>query len=202
MSDQRFEQRPADGASAHGGAVITKVSPSSVGETVARLSAVVAARGMKVFAVIDHSGEAVAVGLDLRDTKVVLFGSPRAGTPVMVAETACGTGPAAQGADLVRRSPDEGQLHSAVRVGCPLRTRRRVGREARRHRRADRRRHRRLADTEDAASCRLPFDPADAAVAQGADPATGDSGRGGGDPDPRLLIGSPTCTWSGLEGAG
>jgi uncharacterized protein (DUF302 family) len=40
---------------------------------------------MKVFAVVDHSGEAAANGLQLRDTKVVLFGSPKAGTPVMVA---------------------------------------------------------------------------------------------------------------------
>jgi uncharacterized protein (DUF302 family) len=41
---------------------------------------------MKVFTVIDHSGEAQAVGLELRDTKVVIFGSPQAGTPVMQAE--------------------------------------------------------------------------------------------------------------------
>ncbi len=68
------------------GGVTTKVSPSSVSETVARLSALVAKKGMKVFAVIDHSGEASNVGLDLRDTKVVLFGSPQAGTPVMVAQ--------------------------------------------------------------------------------------------------------------------
>jgi uncharacterized protein (DUF302 family) len=40
---------------------------------------------MKVFAVIDHSGEASAVGLELRDTKVVIFGNPQAGTPVMEA---------------------------------------------------------------------------------------------------------------------
>ena len=40
---------------------------------------------MKVFAVIDHSGEAARVGLELRDTKVVIFGSPQAGTPVMAA---------------------------------------------------------------------------------------------------------------------
>jgi uncharacterized protein (DUF302 family) len=86
MPDQRFEPGPADGTFAHSGGVITKVSSSSVGETVARLSAVVAARGMKVFAVIDHSGEAGDVGLELRDTKVVMFGSPQAGTPVMVAE--------------------------------------------------------------------------------------------------------------------
>jgi uncharacterized protein (DUF302 family) len=40
---------------------------------------------MKLFAVIDHSGEAKAVGLELRDTKLVIFGSPQAGTPVMQA---------------------------------------------------------------------------------------------------------------------
>jgi uncharacterized protein (DUF302 family) len=65
--------------------VVTKLSPWSVAETVSRLAAAVAARGMKLFAVIDHSGEAEASGLELRDTKVVIFGSPQAGTPVMVA---------------------------------------------------------------------------------------------------------------------
>ncbi len=67
------------------GEVVTKVSSSSVAETVARLSAVVAAKGMKVFAVIDHRAQARNVGLDLRETKVVMFVSPQAGTPVMVA---------------------------------------------------------------------------------------------------------------------
>jgi uncharacterized protein (DUF302 family) len=52
---------------------------------VARLSATVAARGIKLFATIDHSGEAQAAGLVLRDTKVMIFGSPSAGTPVMQA---------------------------------------------------------------------------------------------------------------------
>lgn len=65
--------------------VVTKLSPWSVTDTVARLSAVVAAKGLKLFAVIDHSGEAEAIGLKLRDTKVVIFGSPAAGTPVMQA---------------------------------------------------------------------------------------------------------------------
>jgi uncharacterized protein (DUF302 family) len=63
--------------------ITTKSSPWSVEETVSRLSDIVSARGLKVFAVIDHSGEAAAVGLTLRDTKVVIFGSPQAGTPVM-----------------------------------------------------------------------------------------------------------------------
>ena len=65
--------------------VITKLSPWSVEESVARLTEIVAARGLKLFAVVDHSGEASAAGLDLRDTKVVIFGSPAAGTPVMQA---------------------------------------------------------------------------------------------------------------------
>jgi uncharacterized protein (DUF302 family) len=71
-------------ASAYGEGVVTKVSPWTVADTVTRLLAVVAARGMKVFVVIDHSGEARQAGLALRDTKVVVFGSPQAGTPLMV----------------------------------------------------------------------------------------------------------------------
>jgi uncharacterized protein (DUF302 family) len=65
--------------------IVTKLSPLSVAQTVDRLVATVAAMGMKLFAVIDHSGEAEANGLELRDTKVVLFGAPQAGTPVMAA---------------------------------------------------------------------------------------------------------------------
>ncbi|HTO25062.1 MAG TPA: DUF302 domain-containing protein [Gaiellaceae bacterium] len=65
--------------------MVTKPSPWSVDETVSRLTAVVEARGLKLFDVIDHSGEAAAAGLELRDTKVVIFGSPAAGTPVMQA---------------------------------------------------------------------------------------------------------------------
>jgi uncharacterized protein (DUF302 family) len=65
--------------------VITKLSPLSVTDTVARISSLAEAKGLKVFAVIDHSGEAAAHRLELRDTKVVMFGSPLAGTPVMQA---------------------------------------------------------------------------------------------------------------------
>jgi uncharacterized protein (DUF302 family) len=67
------------------GSLVTKLSPSSVEDTVANLEAALTARGLKLFAVIDHSGEAEAAGLELRDTKVVIFGSPQAGTPVMEA---------------------------------------------------------------------------------------------------------------------
>jgi uncharacterized protein (DUF302 family) len=63
--------------------VITKLSSLSVADTVARLLELVAAKGMTVFAVIDHSGAAASAALSLRETKVVIFGSPQAGTPVM-----------------------------------------------------------------------------------------------------------------------
>lgn len=65
--------------------LVSKDSPGSVAETVARLSTLIAERGITLFGVIDHSGEAHAVGLELRDTKVVIFGNPKAGTPVMAA---------------------------------------------------------------------------------------------------------------------
>ncbi len=67
------------------GAVVTKLSPWSMADTLARLLAVVAAQGMEVFAVIDHSGQARDVGLALRETKVVIFGSPSVTTPVIEA---------------------------------------------------------------------------------------------------------------------
>ncbi len=78
MTEQQAEPTGVDG-------VMTKLSPRSVEETVAALSELITSKGMKLFAVIDHSGEASAVGLDLRDTRVVMFGSPQAGTPVMQA---------------------------------------------------------------------------------------------------------------------
>ena len=65
--------------------VVTKVSPRPVTGTVARLTDLLAAKGMKLFAVIDQSAEAQQVGLPLRGTTLVLFGSPAAGTPVMAA---------------------------------------------------------------------------------------------------------------------
>jgi len=64
---------------------VVKHSPWPVEETVERLERTISAKGLKLFAVIDHSGEAKARGLALRETKVVVFGSPEAGTPVMEA---------------------------------------------------------------------------------------------------------------------
>jgi uncharacterized protein (DUF302 family) len=66
-------------------AIVTKPSPWGVAETVSRFKQVLASKRIKLFAVIDHSGEARAAGLELRETQVVIFGSPAAGTPVMEA---------------------------------------------------------------------------------------------------------------------
>ena len=60
-------------------------SPYPVDETVHRLQAAFPQKGLQVFAFIDHSGEAEKVGLKMRPTKVLIFGSPKAGTPLMVA---------------------------------------------------------------------------------------------------------------------
>jgi uncharacterized protein (DUF302 family) len=68
-----------------GNGLVQVASRYSVDETVKRLEAVLAERGVKVFALIDHSGEAEKVGMKMRPTKVVIFGSPKAGTPLMVA---------------------------------------------------------------------------------------------------------------------
>ncbi len=57
----------------------------SVDETVARIESVFGQKGLQVFTVIDHSGEAEKIGLKMRPTKVVIFGSPKGGTPLMVA---------------------------------------------------------------------------------------------------------------------
>ena len=61
-------------------------SPHTVSETVDLLAEQIGAAGAKLFAVIDHSGEAARGGLSLRDTKLVIFGNPVAGTPAMAAE--------------------------------------------------------------------------------------------------------------------
>jgi uncharacterized protein (DUF302 family) len=65
--------------------VVTKLSPQSVHDTAAKLTAIISAKGMRLFAVIDQAAEARQVGLTLRETVLVIFGSPRAGTPVMAA---------------------------------------------------------------------------------------------------------------------
>jgi uncharacterized protein (DUF302 family) len=57
----------------------------SVDETLQRLELAFATHGLQVFACVDHSGEADKVGMKMRPTKLLIFGSPKAGTPLMVA---------------------------------------------------------------------------------------------------------------------
>ncbi len=65
--------------------LIQVASKYSVDETVRKLEAAFVGKGMQIFALIDHTGEAEKVGLKMRPTKVVIFGSPKGGTPLMVA---------------------------------------------------------------------------------------------------------------------
>lgn len=68
--------------------VVHRLSPHSVDETVVRLTEAANKASAKIFAVIDQDGEARAAELDLRPTKLVLFGNPAAGTPLMQAAPA------------------------------------------------------------------------------------------------------------------
>lgn len=64
-------------------AITTKLSSRSVPDTVARLTDILSAKGVQLFAVIDQREQARAAGLELRETTLVIFGNPAAGTPVM-----------------------------------------------------------------------------------------------------------------------
>lgn len=65
--------------------IVTIPSNHSVDETVAKLKSTLQSKGIMLFAVIDHSGEAAKVGLKMPNTKLVIFGSPKGGTPLMLA---------------------------------------------------------------------------------------------------------------------
>ena len=65
--------------------IVVRQIESSVDDTVERLKAVLAAKGITLFAVIDHSGEAAKAGLKMPNTKLLIFGNPKGGTPVMLA---------------------------------------------------------------------------------------------------------------------
>ena len=69
---------------------ITRPSPYSVEETIRRLDEVVRGKGLTVFARVDHRSGAREVGLDMQDEQVLIFGNPRAGTPLMVARPLVG----------------------------------------------------------------------------------------------------------------
>jgi len=65
--------------------IISKSTNRTVDETVERLKALLQAKGIKLFAVIDHSGEANTIGIKMPPTKLLIFGNPKGGTPLMLA---------------------------------------------------------------------------------------------------------------------
>ena len=65
--------------------VVDRPSQHSVEETVERLKSILQAKGVTLFAVIDHSGEAEKAGMKMPPTKLLIFGNPKAGTPLMLA---------------------------------------------------------------------------------------------------------------------
>ena len=67
------------------GGLVTMKSAHSVDETIARIRAVLEAKQIKEFALIDHSGEAAKAGLAMPKTQVLIFGNPKGGTPLMLA---------------------------------------------------------------------------------------------------------------------
>ncbi|MGA6980120.1 MAG: DUF302 domain-containing protein [Candidatus Sulfotelmatobacter sp.] len=76
--NKESEIMPANG-------LLQVASPRSVDETVQSLKSVISKQGLQLFALVDHSGEAEKVGLKMRPTKLLIFGSPKGGTPLMVA---------------------------------------------------------------------------------------------------------------------
>jgi uncharacterized protein (DUF302 family) len=65
--------------------IVSKPSTHSVDETVEKLKGILQAKGVMLFALVDHSGEAAKVGLKMPPTRLLIFGSPKAGTPLMLA---------------------------------------------------------------------------------------------------------------------
>ena len=65
--------------------IIDKPGNHSVDETAEKLQAILRAKGIALFALVDHSGEAAKVGMKMRPNKLLIFGNPKAGTPLMQA---------------------------------------------------------------------------------------------------------------------
>jgi uncharacterized protein (DUF302 family) len=68
-----------------GDGIISRPSKYSVPETLHRLETILTAKGIKIFALVDHSGEAEKAGLKMPPTQLLIFGNPKGGTPVMLA---------------------------------------------------------------------------------------------------------------------
>jgi uncharacterized protein (DUF302 family) len=67
--------------------IVTSQSRYSFAETVEKLEALLKEKGIKLFTIVDHSGEAATAGITMPPTKVLIFGNPKGGTPLMLAAT-------------------------------------------------------------------------------------------------------------------
>jgi uncharacterized protein (DUF302 family) len=65
--------------------IISRPSVHSVDQTVDKLKSMLQAKGVTLFALVDHSGEAAKAGMSMRPTKLLIFGDPKSGTPLMLA---------------------------------------------------------------------------------------------------------------------
>lgn len=72
-------------AAVHENGIVRIASVHSVQETVAKLEAILLAKNVKLFTIVDHSGEAEKAGLTMPNTKLLIFGNPKGGTPLMLA---------------------------------------------------------------------------------------------------------------------
>ncbi len=65
--------------------IVNKPSKHSVDDTLGKLQHILEEKGIPVFALVDHSGEAAKVGMNMRPTRLLIFGNPKGGTPLMLA---------------------------------------------------------------------------------------------------------------------
>jgi hypothetical protein len=84
--------------------IVNKPSNHSVEETVEKLKGILLAKGVMLFALVDHSGEAERTGMKMRPTKLLIFGNPKAGTPLMLASPSSAA--ALRQREVPRRSHD------------------------------------------------------------------------------------------------
>lgn len=80
---EKVQEKSMTSSSSNG--IVTIPSHQSVDETVKRLEGILQAKGVKLFVVVDHSGKAEKAGMQMRPTKLLIFGNPKAGTPLMIA---------------------------------------------------------------------------------------------------------------------
>jgi uncharacterized protein (DUF302 family) len=63
--------------------ITTIAAKLTVDKTIEKLKAILDSKGVKIFAIVDHSGEAASAGMTMPPTKLIIFGNPKAGTPIM-----------------------------------------------------------------------------------------------------------------------